>query len=374
MKMWNVPHISGCGPPRCGAIDALPWTLACPLPVDRRAFLKLAAAASCLAVWTSAFPRPTEAFALSKDDWYSAVEARFYQKLPGKVVQCKLCPRECIVASGDRGYCHVRENRGGTYYSPVHSRVVAAHIDPVEKKPFFHFLPGSLALSVATAGCNVNCKFCQNWEISQAPPEDLRRHRVAEDRQLHKASKAVPVIAFTYNEPTVFMEYVVDAAEAGHELGIRSVLISCGFMNEAPLERLCKMLDAIKIDVKAFSEKYYREVVRGELKPVLDGLVTIRKSGTWSEIVYLVVPSLNDSDGEFRDFARWVKTDLGSDVPIHFTRFYPLYLLRNLPPTPTETLLRAKAIADAEGLQYVYTGNVQGFPARTLTAPSVVAC
>ena len=360
-----MPHISGCGPPRCEAIDALPWASACPLPVDRRAFLKLAAATSCFAVWTSAFPGPTETFALSKDDWDSAVEARFYQKLPGKVVQCKLCPRECIVASGDRGYCRVRENRGGTYYSLVHSRVVAAHIDPIEKKPFFHFLPGSLALSVATAGCNVNCKFCQNWEISQARPEDLRSTKLSPKELAARGKQSgCPLLAYTYSEPTVFNEYVVDAAEAGHELGLRSVVVSNGFIQQEPLKRLCRSIDAIKIDVKAFSETYYRDVVRGELKPVLDGLVTIRKSGTWSEIVYLVVPSLNDSDGEFRDFARWVKTDLGSDIPIHFTRFYPLYLLRNLPPTPTETLLRAKAIADAEGLQYVYTGNVPGLPSE----------
>ena len=354
-------------------IDALPG-MGGPIPVDRRAFLKLAAALPCLAACTTMFTDwplgPVQASLLSSDGWDSVVEARYYQKLPGKLVQCKLCPRECVVPPGDRGYCRVRENRGGTYYSLVHSRVVAAHIDPVEKKPFFHFLPGSLALSVATAGCNVNCKFCQNWEISQARPEELRSIKLP-PRELAARAKenGCPLLAYTYSEPTVFNEYVVDAAEAGHAVGLRSVVVSNGFIQQEPLKKLCQSVDAIKTDVKAFSEKYYREVVRGELKPVLDTLVTVRKHGRWSEIVYLVVPTLNDSDAEFRDLARWIKSELGPDMPIHFTRFHPLYLLKNLPPTPVETLERAKAVADAEGLQYVYIGNVPGHPGENTYCP-----
>jgi len=351
-------------------IDALPCVHPHTVRVDRRTFLKLAGALPCLAACTIAFAGPKEASLFSSDDWDAVVEARYYQKLPGKLVQCKLCPRECVVPPGDRGYCRVRENRGGTYYSLVHSRVVAAHIDPVEKKPFFHFLPGSLALSVATAGCNVNCKFCQNWEISQARPEELRSIKLP-PRELAARAKenGCPLLAYTYSEPTVFNEYVVDAAEAGHAVGLRSVVVSNGFIQQEPLKKLCQSVDAIKTDVKAFSEKYYREVVRGELKPVLDTLVTVRKHARWSEIVYLVVPTLNDSDAEFRDLARWIKSELGPDMPIHFTRFHPLYLLRNLPPTPVETLERAKAVADAEGLQYVYIGNVPGHPGENTYCP-----
>lgn len=351
-------------------IDALPCVHPHTVRVDRRTFLKLAGALPCLAACTIAFAGPKEASLFSSDDWDAVVEARYYQKLPGKLVQCKLCPRECVVPPGDRGYCRVRENRGGTYYSLVHSRVVAAHIDPVEKKPFFHFLPGSLALSVATAGCNVNCKFCQNWEISQARPEELRSIKLP-PRELAARAKenGCPLLAYTYSEPTVFNEYVVDAAEAGHAVGLRSVVVSNGFIQQEPLKKLCQSVDAIKTDVKAFSEKYYREVVRGELKPVLDTLATVRKHGRWSEIVYLVVPTLNDSDAEFRDLARWIKSELGPDMPIHFTRFHPLYLLKNLPPTPVETLERAKAVADAEGLQYVYIGNVPGHPGENTYCP-----
>jgi pyruvate formate lyase activating enzyme len=217
-------------------IDAL-LGMGCPIPVDRRAFLKLAAALPCLAACTCAFARPKEVPFFPSDDWDALVEARYYQKLSGKLVQCKLCPRECVVAPGDRGYCRVRENRAGTYYSLVHSRVVAAHIDPVEKKPFFHFLPGSLAFSVATAGCNVNCKFCQNWEISQARPEELRSIKLA-PRELAARAKenGCPLLAYTYGEPTVFNEYVVDAAEAGHAVGLRSVVVSNGFQQVQGME------------------------------------------------------------------------------------------------------------------------------------------
>jgi pyruvate formate lyase activating enzyme len=238
-------------------IDALP-PRDCPIPMDRRSFLKLAAALPCLAACTTAFAGSKEALFFPSDDWDAVVEARYYQKLSGKVVQCKLCPRECLVAPGDRGYCRVRENRGGTYYSLVHSRVVAAHIDPVEKKPFFHFLPGSLAFSVATAGCNVNCKFCQNWEISQARPEELRSIKLL-PRELAARAKenGCPLLAYTYSEPTVFNEYVVDAAEAGHAVGLRSLVVSNGFIQQEPLKKLCQSVDAIKTDVKAFSEKYY---------------------------------------------------------------------------------------------------------------------
>ena len=341
---------------------------------DRRAFLKLASlpcvaacASSCVGAWPSfalgAGSRPAE-------DSRFIVEAQFYEKLPYKKTKCKLCPRECVIDDRERSYCGVRENRGGTYYTLVHSRVAAAHIDPIEKKPLFHFFPGTLAFSVATAGCNVNCKFCQNWDISQSRPEQVRNTYLPPKELAGLAQQNhCPAIAYTYSEPVVFYEYVRDAADAGHALGIKSVVISGGYIQQDPLKKLCQGVDAIKVDLKAFSEKYYKEVVNGELKPVLDALVTMRKLGTWSEIVYLVVPTLNDSDAEFRALAQWVKANLGAEVPLHFSRFYPQYLLKNLPPTPLETLERAKAIADAEGLHYVYLGNIPGHPAESTYCP-----
>ncbi len=351
--------------------DALPARAGPAGALDRRRFLKTAAVA-CAGVAVARCLRNDAVLAASpaSDQWRYVREAGFYQKLPERAVQCKLCPRECVVAEGERGFCRVRENRKGTYYTLVHSRVVAAHVDPIEKKPFFHFLPGAMAFSIATGGCNVNCKFCQNWEISQARPEQLRATYLP-PKELAQAAREneCPILAYTYSEPTVFSEYVLDAAEAGHVHDIRSVVVSNGFIQQEPLRRLCASVDAIKIDLKSFSEQYYREVVRGALGPVLETLATVRKRAKWMEIVYLVVPTLNDGEAEFRGVARWIKANLGADVPIHFTRFYPKYLLTNLPPTPVTTLERAKAAAEAEGLEYVYIGNVPGHAGANTYCP-----
>ncbi|MGD0922337.1 MAG: AmmeMemoRadiSam system radical SAM enzyme [Terriglobia bacterium] len=339
--------------------------------LDRRAFLK-AATLPCLAACAGGMIAPglTYGGAPAESDAQFTVEAQHYEKLPYKKIKCKLCPRQCVVDDRERGYCGVRENRGGTYYSLVHSRVVTAHVDPVEKKPLFHFLPGTLAFSIATAGCNVNCKMCQNWDISQIRPEQARSTYAPPQKvaALAKQNQCAS-IAYTYSEPIIFYEYMMDTAPAGHEQGVKSVVITGGYIEQEPLKKLCAAVDAIKVDLKAFSEKFYKEVVNGELKPVLNTLVTLQKLGRWSEIVYLVVPTLNDGEAEFKALARWVKSDLGLDVPLHFSRFHPEYLLKNLPPTPLETLERAKAIADAEGLHYVYIGNVPGHPAENTYCP-----
>jgi len=343
--------------------------------LDRRSFLKCAlvsgaALGACELAWPLA-AIPSASASPKDDDSQFTVEARFYQKLPtNKKIKCKLCPRECIVGDRERGYCGVRENRGGTYYTLVHSRVCAAHIDPIEKKPLFHYLPGTLAFSLATAGCNVNCKFCQNWDISQVRPEQVPAEFAPPQSVADLAKQhGCPTIAYTYSEPVIFSEYLMDVADAAHEAGVRSVVVSNGYMQEEALKAAYGKMDAVKIDLKAFTESYYKDVFAGELKPVLDALVTLRKMGKWTEIVYLVVPTLNDSDDEFRGLARWVKTNLGLDVPVHFTQFHPEYLLKNLPITPVPTLDRAKAIADAEGLRYVYIGNVPGHPAENTYCP-----
>ncbi len=349
------------------------WSpLSCPL--DRRSFLKCAlASGAALSIFEfSRFPAAIPAWAgpQKQDDSRFTAEAKFYQKLPNKKIKCKLCPRECTVGDRERGYCGVRENHGGTYYTLVHSRVCAAHIDPVEKKPLFHYLPGTLAFSLATAGCNVNCKFCQNWDISQVRPEQVPADYAPPKlvAQLAKQHNC-PTIAYTYSEPVIFSEYLMDTADAGHEAGVRSVVVSNGYMQEESLRTAYGKMDAVKIDLKAFTESYYKDVVVGELKPVLESLITLRKMNKWTEVVYLVVPTLNDSDAEFRGLASWIKTNLGVDVPLHFTQFHPEYLLKNLPITPVPTLEHAKAIADAEGLHYVYIGNVPGHPAQNTYCP-----
>ena len=297
-------------------------------------------------------------------------EARFYEKLPGGKVRCTLCPRACIVADKERGDCGVRENRGGVYCTLVHSRVCAAHVDAVEKKPLFHYLPGTSAFSIATAGCNVHCRFCQNWAISQSRPEEFPAHYLPPRQVVAMARhRGCPTIAYTYSEPVVFAEYVMDTADAGHAEGIRSVVVSNGYMQRGPLAEVYGRMDAVKIDLKAFRNSYYARVVRGQLKPVLDALLTLRRMGKWLEIVYMVVPTLNDDDAEFRALAGWIVENLGRDVPLHFTQFHPEYLLRNLPVTPVATIERAKAIADAAGLDYVYIGNVPGHPAQNTYCP-----
>jgi pyruvate formate lyase activating enzyme len=378
----HAPHLfqpEGCN--RNEFADALPGNSDRSSLIDvvelqptRRTFLKLASVpcvAACAASCVGALPGfPGNAASSDSDDSRFIVEAQFYEKLPFKKTRCKLCPRECVIDDRERGYCGVRENHGGSYYTLVHSRVCAAHIDPIEKKPLFHFHPGAMAFSVATAGCNVNCKMCQNWDISQSRPEQVRSNYLPPKDLASLAQQYhCPTIAYTYSEPVVFYEYMRDAADAGHALGIKSVVVTGGYIQQDPLKKLCQSVDAIKVDLKGFSEKFYKEVVNGEIKPVLDALVTMRKLGMWTEIVSLVIPTLNDSDGEFRRQAQWVKSNLGADVPVHFSRFHPDYLLKNLAPTPLETLERAKAIADAEGLHYVYLGNVPGHPAESTYCP-----
>jgi pyruvate formate lyase activating enzyme len=342
--------------------------------LDRRSFLMCALASGAALGMTSVVQPPTASASgvptETSGDARFVVEAKFYEKQPNRKIKCKLCPRECVVGDKERGYCGVRENRGGTYYTLVHSRVCAAHVDPVEKKPLFHYLPGSLAFSIATAGCNVNCKFCQNWDISQSRPEQIPAQYTPPRRVAELARQySCPTIAYTYSEPVIFAEFLMDAADAGHEAGIRSIVVSNGFMQQDALKMAYGKMDAIKIDLKSFSESYYRQVVTGQLKPVLESLVTLRKMGKWIEIVFLVLPTLNDSDAEFRGLAQWVKANLGADVPLHFTQFHPEYLLKNLPITPVLTLERAKAIADAEGLHYVYIGNVPGHPSQNTYCP-----
>ena len=299
-----------------------------------------------------------------------AREASWYRKLEESRVECQLCPRGCRVAPAERGACGVRENRSGVYHTLVHSLACAVHVDPVEKKPFFHVLPGAQVLSFAAAGCNVECRFCQNWEISQFRPEQVRGVWLPPKALAAAASRAgTPLLAATYSEPVVFWEYVRDAAGAAQEAGVRSVVVSNGFIQQRPLLEVLPRLAAVKVDLKAFTERFYADVVRGRLKPVLETLETVRASGVWLEIVVLLIPTLNDSEAEIRAMARWVRGTLGADVPLHFSRFHPTYRLTNLPPTPLETLERAVAVARAEGLRYVYLGNVPGHPDESTRCP-----
>jgi pyruvate formate lyase activating enzyme len=244
-------------------------------------------------------------------------------------------------------------------------------VDPIEKKPLYHFLPGSAAFSLATAGCPLHCKFCQNWEISQVRPEDYPVEYTPPETIVAATERnKAPVIAFTYNEPTVFTEYLTDVARIAQDHQISCVLISCGFMNEAPLAEMCSVLDAIKIDLKGFSEDFYREVSGAELAPVLRSIKQVARSGLHLEIVNLVVPTLNDSETMLTELAKWVVGELGPDVPVHFTRFHPDYQMLNLPPTPTATLEKAYDIAKTAGMHYPFVGNVPGHPGNNTYCPN----
>jgi pyruvate formate lyase activating enzyme len=300
-----------------------------------------------------------------------APRARYWSPAAKGRVQCHLCSRGCLLEEGQRGQCRSRVNAGGEMKSLVYGRPVSVYVDPIEKKPFYHFLPGSQAYSIGTTGCPLRCKFCQNWQTSQASPEDYRvRFTPPGDIVQSVRDRKVPVIAYTYNEPLVFTEYMLDIASAARLRGIRSVMVTCGFMASAALADMCKALDAVKVDLKGYSESFYRDACSAELKPVLRTIRQIAKSRVHLEIVNLVVPTLNDSDKMIADLSDWVMGELGPDVPLHFTRFRPDYQMLHLPPTPIATLERAHSIAIGRGLRYVYVGNTPGHPGNNTFCPS----
>lgn len=289
----------------------------------------------------------------------------------GTHVRCNLCPHGCIIADGKRGICRVRENRGGRLYSVVYGNPCAVHTDPIEKKPFYHFLPTARAFSLATAGCSLRCLYCQNWSISQVPPEETENADMPPETVVRLAQQAgAPVIAYTYSEPTVFYEYMLATARLGRQAGLRSVVVSAGFINEEPLIELCGAVDAIKIDLKGYDEGFYREVCGGGLEPVLRAIRTIQGAGVHLEIVNLVVPTLNDDLEQLRALSRWIARKVSPDVPLHFSRFFPQYKLTDLPPTPVETVERAREIALEEGMRFVYVGNVPGHPGDNTYCPA----
>ncbi|HUX00166.1 MAG: AmmeMemoRadiSam system radical SAM enzyme [Phycisphaerae bacterium] len=298
-------------------------------------------------------------------------DAMWFERLPDKAVRCTLCPRECVVADVERGYCGVRENRGGDYKTLVYGNLCSTNVDPIEKKPLFHYLPGTVALSVATAGCNMECKFCQNWEISQFRPEQVPSVLVPPENLVRAAqARGIQTIAYTYSEPVVFYEYMHDTAAAGRAAGVGSVMISNGYINEPAIRKLCEHLTAVKVDLKAFTEKFYEDACAGRLAPVLGTLEVLADIGIHTEVVVLLVPTLNDSAAEVGRMTKWLVKALGPDVPVHFSRFHPTYRMKNLPPTPMETLERARKVALDAGLHYVYLGNVPFHEAESTYCPS----
>jgi len=287
-------------------------------------------------------------------------------------VQCELCPFRCFLPEGSRGICRVRMNVAGRLRTLVYGQPVSVHIDPIEKKPVYHMLPGSRIFSLATVGCNLRCSFCQNWEISQCNPEEAKTAgQILTPEQVVDAAIAnnCNSIAYTYSEPIVFYEYVLDIARLAKQKGLRNVLVSAGYINREPLRKLAPYFDVIKIDLKGFNAQFYRKVVGGELKYVLAALKELHSLGVLTEVVNLVVPSLNDDMQEITRMCKWIHDNLGPDTPLFFSRFTPQYRLGNLPATPIETLEKARKIAMEAGLRYVYIGNVPGHPGENTYCP-----
>jgi pyruvate formate lyase activating enzyme len=312
-------------------------------------------------------------------------EAAHYLKL-GRNVQCKLCPNNCLLAPGDRSHCRNKVNRAGTLYTMAYANPCTFHVDPVEKKPLFHFHPGSSTFSIATSGCGFRCLNCQNWEISQKTPEetkdatgaalrlrpplpaslsleDLRRLTMFPDDVVATAeSLRCPSIAYTYSEPVDYYEYVLDTARLAHEHKLQNIFVTCGFINERSLRDLAVHLDAAHVDLKGFDDAVYKRLNSGHLQPILDTLVTLKDMGVWFEVINLVVPTYTDDLDAIKRMSGWLVEHIGPDRPLHFSRFHPAHKLEHLPPTPVDTLLEARSIAMAAGLHYVYVGNVRGLP------------
>lgn len=300
-------------------------------------------------------------------------EARLARELEGNRVQCRLCSHFCVLDDGGAGRCGVRVNRGGKLFTLVYDRIAALAVDPVEKKPLFHFLPASTTLSFATMGCNLGCDFCQNHSLSQPPRNGGEpRGQAAKPAELVEMARRrrCASISYTYSEPTVFFELMQDTARAAVDEGLRNVMVSNGFMSPQCLDELGPLIHAANIDLKSFREAFYRERCAAALKPVFDNLVRIRELGWWLEVTTLVIPGANDSDEELTDIARFIAAELGPEVPWHVSRFHPDYRTLDAGPTPVATLERAWAIGEAQGLKFVYTGNVPGHDAESTRCPS----
>ena len=283
-----------------------------------------------------------------------------WSRLDGDKLQCTLCPRDCRLSEGQRGMCFVRQRAGDQIVLTAYGKASGFALDPIEKKPLNHFYPGTSVLSFGTAGCNLACKFCQNWDISKSRDMERLSDEATPEAIVDAAARGgARSIAFTYNDPTIFAEYAMDVADAAHARNIATVAVSAGYIYPEPRAELYAKIDAANIDLKAFTDEFYRKQAAAHLEPVKDTLkYLVKETNVWTEITTLLIPTLNDSDKELHELAQWVAAELGPDVPLHFSAFHPDYKLRDLPRTPPATLTRARRIAMAEGLRYVYTGNV----------------
>jgi pyruvate formate lyase activating enzyme len=297
-------------------------------------------------------------------------EGSHYKKLSGKRIQCFVCPLDCILEDGETCFCRTRTNIGGILYNTAYNNPCVLNLDPVEKGPLYHVLPGQRALAIGTAGCNMRCLYCQNWAASQREPHQTTNIRLDSQAMVAQTRKeSCKLIAFTYTEPIAFYEYVFESATNARKEGLLVNVASAAFVNPKPMRELCEVADAFTLALKGFSEEFYKKVCGTELAPVLEAIKIARENARWLEVVNLVVPTLNDDRAGIEKMCQWVAENLGEDVPLHFARFYPEYKLKNLPPTPQSTMEMAHEIARQAGLNYVYLVNLPGHPANNTYCP-----
>ncbi|MBN2143130.1 MAG: AmmeMemoRadiSam system radical SAM enzyme [Candidatus Aureabacteria bacterium] len=299
-------------------------------------------------------------------------KAKWWEALEGAKVRCRLCPRGCVIAEGGRGFCFIRKNEGGKLISEAYGRISGMAADPIEKKPLFHFYPGSRVLSFGTIGCNLNCQCCQNWHISRAKDIRILREEVTPEAVVETAIKTgCKTVAFTYNEPLIFAEFAMDTARACREAGIKTAAVTAGYVNPEPGKEFFSLMDASNVDLKGFNEKFYLSHTGAHLKNILETLELIhRETSAWLELTTLLIPGKNDDLMEIKNMCEWIREHLGTDVPVHFSAFHPDYNMTEVPPTSLKTLNQAYEIGLSAGLKFVYTGNVWEKPRETTFCPS----
>jgi pyruvate formate lyase activating enzyme len=300
----------------------------------------------------------------------SNVVGRFWHPTTGQNTVCQLCPRKCEIAPGERGFCGVRENVDGQYVSKVYGKPVAVKADYMEKGPFYHFLPRTRTLALGTAGCNLDCKYCQSWQFAQARPEQTDNKNLPPDSLVTQVKDiGLKSITFTYSEPIQCIEYVLDTAALAHKAGLKVLIHTAGYCCPETMQAFTKAVDAINIDLKGFTADFYQDVTGGRLETVLDSIKVAAASGVWLELTNLVVPGYNDNPDTFSEMCRWIVANCGPDVPLHVSRFFPTYKLGNVPSTPADTLTALRGNAYQAGLRYVYVGNMNGHPAESTYCP-----
>jgi pyruvate formate lyase activating enzyme len=307
----------------------------------------------------------------SRKGWYNPKPSPWFVALEGDQVRCTLCPKSCELGDGERSPCRVRENQGGVGYTLSHGNPTLVQEDPIERAPFYHVMPASRVLSLSTVGCNLSCHFCEVWDMALVAPEEVHAYHMPPEVVIaHAQAAGVGAIGYAFGEPVVFFEYMLDVARLAHQKGLFNLVHTAGYIEPEPLRALCPYIDGVNIDLKGFDPAFYRELVGGELAPVLRTLEILKEEGVHTEITHLVIPTINDDMDVLREMCSWIINTLGPDVPLHFSRFYPLYKLSGLPRTPVSTLDQARQIAMNAGLNFVYVAKVVGHEGENTFCPN----